>query len=80
MAGIEEFRALAAADRAAAEEATLPHRRALLEASAERWEEMVRKAADTASRAAANEIDREAARVEHERQGNIMGRQPRAEA
>jgi len=79
MTGIEGYRARAASDRAAAEQATLPHRRAQLEASAERWEEMVREAAETASRAVINNAAAAEARVGRERQGIFMGRRPQGD-
>ena len=78
MAGIDEYRALAEPGRAAAEEAIFPRRRALLGASAERWDDMLRSTAGTKSRAAAYENERETARLDRWRKGIMLGSGARA--
>jgi|GEM_PF-1849350 len=55
MTNIEVYRANAAAQRLAAENSTLPNRRAMHERSAESWEAMAANAADTMARASVNE-------------------------
>ena len=70
---ISEHRARALAAREAAAETQLPQRRALLEASALRWEEMVRLSEQTAARALENEKERLSARLDRERRGIVLG-------
>ncbi|KRB86628.1 hypothetical protein ASE00_08055 [Sphingomonas sp. Root710] len=55
MSNVEIYRANAAAQRAAAANATLPNRKAMHERSAESWEAMAANAADTMARASVNE-------------------------
>ena len=70
---ISEHRARALAAREAAAETHLPQRRALLEASALRWEEMIQLSEETAARAVENEKDRVLARRDREERGIVLG-------
>lgn len=55
MSDLEIYRANAAAQRAAADETSLPNQRAMHERSASSWEAMATAAADTIARAGGNE-------------------------
>ena len=69
MTKINELRALAAAARSSVLTADLPQRRVMLEASAERWEQMLLLCVETEMRAVVNDEHNRVAQIERRRTG-----------
>jgi len=74
MTALDEYRLRAAAARQEAAGCSLSQRRALLESSAQRWEEMIALGEQTAARAVVNQQDKVEARAAREELGIVLGR------